>query len=217
MAETSRQLVGLLAEPGRLRVVAALALGARSPSDVVRASGLDPRAVAAALRRLEAGGLVSTVDGELRLNEGRFGEAARAEAPPRPVEQHGVTDPATAAVLRSFLRDGRLVQIPVAQGKRRTVLRHIVAVFEPGVRYPEQQVNAMLRGWYPDHAALRRYLVDEQLLAREAGEYWRIGGPVDVEPGDGEPGGAAPGGAAPGGAAPGGAGPGDAGPGDAER
>ena len=181
MADTSRQLVGLLAEPDRLRVVAALALGAHSLTEVVRATGLDPRAAAAALRRLESGGLVSSMDGELRLDEGRFAAAARAEAPPRQVEDHGVTDPATAAVLRSFLRDGRLVQIPAAHGKRRTVLQHIAAVFEQGVRYPERQVNAMLRAWYPDHAALRRYLVDEHLLAREPGEYWRVGGWEDPD------------------------------------
>jgi hypothetical protein len=58
------------------------------------------------------------------------------------------------------------------------VLEHIAALFEPGVRYPEREVDAILRAWHPDHAALRRYLVDEQLLARDAGEYWRIGGPV---------------------------------------
>jgi Uncharacterized protein conserved in bacteria (DUF2087) len=31
-----------------------------------------------------------------------------------------------------------------------------------------------------DHATLRRYLVDHQLLAREGDEYWRSGGWVDV-------------------------------------
>jgi len=160
--------------------VSALALGARTPSEVVRASGLDPRAVGAALRRLESGGLVSTVDGELRLHREQFGEAARAETPPRPVEDHGVSDPAAAAVLRAFVRDGRLTSFPSAQGKRRVVLEHIVTAFEPGVRYPEREVDAMLRGWHPDYASLRRYLVDERLLDREAGEYWRIGGWVDV-------------------------------------
>jgi hypothetical protein len=30
-----------------------------------------------------------------------------------------------------------------------------------------------------DTAALRRYLVDEDLLARERGEYWRAGGTFD--------------------------------------
>jgi hypothetical protein len=31
---------------------------------------------------------------------------------------------------------------------------------------------------HPDYAALRRYLVDEELMDRAGGEYWRIGGPV---------------------------------------
>jgi ADP-ribose pyrophosphatase YjhB (NUDIX family) len=184
MGDSSRQLVGLLAEPARLQVVAALTLGARSQSGIVAATGLDARTVAAACRRLEAGGLVSTVDGELRLDEAQFGEAARAEAPARPVDDYGATDPVTAAVLRGFLREGRLVRIPAAHGKRRVVLQHIAMVFEPGVRYPERQVNAMLRAWHPDYASLRRYLVDEQLLARDAGEYWRAGGWVDVEAAD---------------------------------
>lgn len=181
MAGESRRLVGLLAEPDRLRVVAALVLGAGSPTEVVEATGLEPRVVAAALRRLEAGGLVSTVAGGLRLADGQFAAAARAETPPPPVEDHGVSDPAAAAVLRAFIRDGQLTTIPAARGKRRVVLEHLASTFEPGVRYPERQVNAMLRAWYPeDHVSLRRYLVDEQLLARDAGEYWRTGGWVDV-------------------------------------
>ncbi len=38
----------------------------------------------------------------------------------------------------------------------------------------------MLAVWHPDVAALRRYLVDEGLLTREAGVYWRSGGTVEV-------------------------------------
>jgi hypothetical protein len=34
----------------------------------------------------------------------------------------------------------------------------------------------MLRAWHDDHAALRRYLVEEGLLGRANGEYWRTGG-----------------------------------------
>src|ERR671932_96107 len=80
----------------------------------------------------------------------------------------------------SFFRGGRLVSIPAQASKRRIVLEHLVRVFEPGVRYPEREVNALLAVWHPDHAALRRYLVDEGLLSREAGLYWRSGGYVDV-------------------------------------
>ena len=50
--------------------------------------------------------------------------------------------------------------------------------FEPGERYTERQVNAILARRHPDTATLRRYLVDEDLLDRAGGEYWRIGGTV---------------------------------------
>jgi hypothetical protein len=83
-------------------------------------------------------------------------------------------------VLRTFIVDGRIPHLPSAWAKRRIVLEHIVTVFEPGVRYPEKEVNAILRAWHDDHAALRRYLVDEGLLDRAEGLYWRSGGYVEV-------------------------------------
>ncbi|MFB9239873.1 DUF2087 domain-containing protein [Plantactinospora siamensis] len=84
-------------------------------------------------------------------------------------------------VLRTFLPDGRLVSMPARAGKRRVLLEHIVTFFEPGVRYPESEVNLKLRAIYPaDWVALRRYLVDERLLDRADGLYWRIGGYVEV-------------------------------------
>jgi hypothetical protein len=60
------------------------------------------------------------------------------------------------------------------------VLGRIALEFEPGVRYDEPTVNAVVGRFHADHAALRRYLVDEGLLSREGGEYWRTGGPVEV-------------------------------------
>ncbi len=61
---TPDTLVGLLAEPERLRVVAALVLGARTPSELIDATGLDQCAVGRALQRLETGGLItSAADG----------------------------------------------------------------------------------------------------------------------------------------------------------
>lgn len=170
-------LVGLLAEPERLRVVAALALGAEKFDKVLRLSGLDARSAAQALRRLESGGLVSTVDSTIILHAELFGQAARVAAPEP--DDHGVGDPAEAAVLRAFLRDGRLVQIPSAYGKLQIVLHHLVMVFEPGIRYAEREVNVLLSTFHPDYAALRRYLVDEGLLSRDAGVYWRTGGWID--------------------------------------
>ena len=174
-------LLGLLAEPERLRVVAALALGATDVAEVARVAGLPPRPAYRALRRLEAGGLVALGDdGRAVLTPERLKEVVRAAVPEEPAEDVGDVDPGSAAVLRAFLRDGRLARIPAARAKRLVVLDHLARVFEPGVRYPERDVNALLRAFHPDVAALRRHLVDEGLLSRGGGEYWRSGGPVDV-------------------------------------
>jgi hypothetical protein len=175
-------LCGQLAEPDRLRVFAAVVLGAAAPADVAKATGLPVRAVMAALRRLEQGGLVAaSAGGGLVAATAAFKDAVREhgthEAPAEPMDPDRQRD----AVLRTFIVDGRIPQLPSAWAKRRVVLEHIVLAFEPGVKYPEKEVNAILRAWHDDYAALRRYLVDEGLLDREnGGEYWRAGGPVDV-------------------------------------
>ena len=173
-------LVGLLADPTRLKVVAALALGAGTLEEVAEASGLPLKDVALAARRLARAGLVRRDGTELELYASRFAEVARAAAEAAPPPERLSDDPAEDAVLSAFVRDGRLVSIPAQQSKRRIVLEHLVRVFDPGVRYPEREVNALLSVWHADYAALRRYLVDEGLLSRDAGEYWRTGGYVDV-------------------------------------
>jgi hypothetical protein len=173
-------IVGLLADEARLRVVAALALGAGTLEDVADASGLPLKDVALAARRLARAGLVERDGHTLALHTEFFGAAARAAAEAAPVPEPLSGDRAEAAVLAKFVRDGRLTSIPVQLSKRIVVLQHLARMFEPGVRYPEREVNALLAVWHPDVAALRRYLVDEGLLTREAGVYWRTGGYVDV-------------------------------------
>ena len=173
-------IVGLLADPVRLKVVAALALGAGTLEEVAEAAELPLKDVAFAARRLSRAGLVQRDGRTLALRTDVFGAAARAAAAAAPPPEPLSADPAEDAVLSAFVRDGRLVSVPTQQSKRRVVLEHLVRTFEAGVRYPEREVNALLAVWHPDVAALRRYLVDEGLLTREAGVYWRSGGWVDV-------------------------------------
>ena len=80
--------------------------------------------------------------------------------------------------LRVFVRRGRIQTMPAKQSRRRLLLDKIAQGFEPGVRYPERRVSEFLGAMYADYAALRRYLVDEELLSRAGGEYWRSGGTV---------------------------------------
>jgi hypothetical protein len=86
-----------------------------------------------------------------------------------------------ARVLTTFFSGSRLTGIPEKRSRRRVVLERLVQEFQPGVRYQEREVNFTLQLFHPDFAALRRYLVDEGLMARERGEYWRTGGRVDTD------------------------------------
>lgn len=81
--------------------------------------------------------------------------------------------PEEEKILDTFVQDGRLVRMPARQGKRLVILRWLVERFDPGVLYPERQVNQMLQQVDPDYAALRRYLVDAGLMQRDQGVYWR--------------------------------------------
>jgi hypothetical protein len=109
-------------------------------------------------------------------------------------------------VLRSFMgADGRLHTIPskflrgspprrapfarsaptrgsagLKHAKLLVVLDRLAPEFEPGQKYAEPEVNEVLQRFHPDHAALRRYLVENDFLTREDGSYWRSGGTFEV-------------------------------------
>jgi hypothetical protein len=85
-----------------------------------------------------------------------------------------------AELVARFIQDGRLVIMPTKRSKLLLVLDHLAQEFELGRTYPEPEVNAVLEGYHSDYAALRRYLVDEGFMTREAGVYWRTGGTVSV-------------------------------------
>jgi hypothetical protein len=180
-----RELLALLAEPDRLRAVAAVALGATTLAEVAERAGLEPRAAARALSRLIAGGLL---DGEAGKGYRVRTEALRRAAIPPPGEASQDEEPGDA-VLRRFISKGRLLAMPAARGKRLVVLDHLAGLFEPGRRYPEPEVNERLKRYHPDYAMVRRYLVDDGFLDREdepalsgartVKVYWRTGGSVD--------------------------------------
>ena len=83
-------------------------------------------------------------------------------------------------VLRAFIdAHGRLSSIPTKLSKRLVVLDIIAQEFEIGELYTEAQVKEVLVRFHPDHAALRRHLVENEFMERRDGTYWRAGGTVD--------------------------------------
>ncbi|GAA1565282.1 hypothetical protein GCM10009804_22470 [Kribbella hippodromi] len=164
------QLCGLLAEPSRLRTYSAIVLGATTPEQIAGRAGLPAPVVTKALQRLTKGGLIAASRDGFSADEDAFKDAVREGRPERvPLDP----DPARDNVLKSFIRDGRLTHFPTFPEKLRVVLEYLVLSFETGRAYPETEVNEILNRWHPDHAALRRELVDARLLNRENSVYTR--------------------------------------------
>ena len=163
-------LIGLLADEDRLRVFSAVALGARTVDEIAERTGLDVTDVQAALPRLVGAGLLGQDDGlHVALDELR--DAARR----RPERERGAADatPAEQRVLRNFVVDGRLVRLPARHAQKQSVLGYVARRFDESRSDEEREVNELLRDFHDDTASLRRYLVDEGLLEREAGVYRR--------------------------------------------
>ncbi|MFJ5561773.1 DUF2087 domain-containing protein [Streptomyces sp. NPDC093250] len=174
---TTEAVVGLLAEPVRLRVFSAVTLGATTLPEVVETAGASPKEAAVALRRLTDGGLVEQTSDGLRSRYEEFKKIARTVRPERSSEEYGSGDERTEVLLRTFVRDGRLVRLPAQFRRREVLLRYFVRrSFDPGVIYPEKTVNDKLREWCDggetDHVTIRRYLIDLCLLGREDNQYW---------------------------------------------
>jgi hypothetical protein len=183
MAETPDDILRALADPERLAIAGALALGPRDATQLAASLGVSIARVRRHLNRLSSAGVVRAQEDRrtYRLDAGTLRAAAEEVGPPREAGLAlGAANEDEEAVLRSYFRGGTLREIPAKASKRRIVLERIAVEFDPGVRYSESEVNAVVGRFHPDHAALRRYLVDDGFLSRERGVYWRTGGRVDV-------------------------------------
>ena len=180
LALDAGRLVGLLADDDRRRVFAAVELGATTLAAVASQAGLPVARAAKALSALAGAGLVVAGDGGGLYVVGAAFRIAARDALARPSsDEHADRPDEVRRVFDAFVRAGRLLQIPTSRPKRLVLLDWLAQDFEPGCRYSDPKVNMILGKRHPDTAALRRYLVDEGLLDRAGGQYWRSGGTVD--------------------------------------
>jgi biotin operon repressor len=183
MAETPDEILRALADPERLAIAGALAREPHTAAALAETLEMAITRVRKHLNRLTTTGVVRLEPDRrtYRLDPETLRWAAGQVGPPREAGMAlGAANDDEESVLRTFFRDGRLTEIPAKESKRRIVLERIAIEFEPGVRYPEREVNAIVGRFFNDHASIRRYLVDGGFLDREHGEYWRTGGRVEV-------------------------------------
>lgn len=171
--------VKAMASVERLRIIGVLTRGRATQAEIADQLHLPVRDVYDNLAFLTHVGVIHEEDGVYDLDEkaieafsrGQF-EGKRRSYEPGQEEPEDVRK-----VLKSFLNaDGSLKQIPPLGNKLLIVLNFIVDAFEFDANYNEKEVNTVLRRFHPDTAALRRYLVDNNLMDRvgDGTRYWRV-------------------------------------------
>jgi len=178
--ERAAHFLKTLANETRLRIVGCLSLGPLTRSELSTRLGLRLEEAARHVRMLCVAGLivedVSRATPELRLETAwlRAGnDLTKIFA--RTAGAHGGGEPESAEskILAAFVREDRIVRIPVAVKKQLVLLRWLVERFDEEREYPEREVNAILKDAHPDFAALRRMLVDHGFMRRDHGIYRR--------------------------------------------
>jgi hypothetical protein len=160
----------------RLRIAGLLVNESLTPGQVAERLGMPIKEATNHLGYLAHWGYLKNVANTYQLDKETWTALSRQvleNSRPRSKAEDFEGEAFERKVLKDFISpDGRLVAVPTQQKKRLVIMHYIVQVFEPGARYPEKQVNELLKRYNPDTASLRRYLVDDGLLQRESGIYW---------------------------------------------
>ena len=171
--------VKAMASADRLRIIGVLVRGHATQAEIAEQLHLPIRDVFNHLSFLAHVGVVSESDGFYDLDEkaiesfarGQFEGKRESFVPPQNQQEDA------RKVLKNYLNaDGTLKQIPTSGSKLLIILNFIVDAFEFDANHTEKEVNTILRRFHVDTATLRRYLVDNGLMARESDgtKYWRV-------------------------------------------
>jgi ribosomal-protein-alanine N-acetyltransferase len=171
----------LCLDPVRLAALGEAAAGTLTPEVLMAAMGVKRREALQAIADLRLGGLIDSEDRLVRSGLRSIAVTLPRPAPASATITAGEWSSDELKILGVFFSGDRLREIPAQQAKRRIVLERIAQEFELGIRYDEKTVSEQLARYNEDYAALRRYLVDERILSRADGIYWRTGGrfPLD--------------------------------------
>ncbi len=173
-----------LADPNRLKIVGLLAQQPYTVEQLAALLDVGSPTVSHHLRKLAKVGLVEAkAEGYYSVYSLRIDKLQ--EQAKLLLGENGLGDLAESVDLSAFDHKvlgtftdetGAITAFPVQQKKYLVLLRHVLSAFEPGVRYPEREVNERLRRFSADTARLRRSLVEHGLMAREGGggAYWRL-------------------------------------------
>ena len=171
--EHATRLLQALADPTRLRLVAALLEQPACVEELAERLGLSAPTISHHLGRLDQAGLLNRRREQYyTVCEARPGPLARtlrelvATAADQPGAEEARQHLLRQRLLATFFDNGRLRQLPAQRKKRRVVLAAFAADFAPDRDYAEPEVNEIIARRFADYCTIRRELVDDRLLSR---------------------------------------------------
>jgi biotin operon repressor len=167
-----------LADPTRLRLVAAMVDRPRCGQDLAAETGVSAGTVSHHLKVLARSGLLIETRQPpytfFQLDLPALQRALQAVTSPKRVRELATTaevDDDTRDVLRAFFDGPRLVSVPVQRRKKDIVLDEVLRRLPRRREYKEPELNRFIEVIHPDFCTIRRELVMGGWMERDAGIY----------------------------------------------
>ena len=182
MTETEAiRLFKCLADKSRLQILKSLALEDMYVERLAERLGISAPTVSFHLKKLADAGAVTSYKSQYymmySLNKDVF-ETSMLEIIREKSDEAEIQAQRDAEyrkkVIDAFFEYGKLKSIPSQRKKERIVLEVIADAFEYDRIYTEREVNIIIADFFDDFCTIRRDMISENLLDRDAGKYWRV-------------------------------------------
>ena len=182
MTETEAiSLFKCLADKSRLQILKSLALEDMYVERLAERLGISAPTVSFHLKKLADAGAVTSYKSQYymmySLNKDIF-ETSMLEIIREKSDEAEIQAQRDAEyrkkVIDAFFEYGKLKSIPSQRKKERIVLEVIADAFEYDRIYTEREVNIIIADFFDDFCTIRRDMISENLLDRDAGKYWRV-------------------------------------------
>jgi len=180
MFDNSIMIFKCLADKSRLRIINNLLSEPMYVELLAERLDLTPSTVSFHLKKLEACKLVTSkkdqyyviyevnkdVLNETLLSLVESGEKNKVEWDERQQEYR-------KKIINTFIKNGKLISIPVQRKKEKIILEEILKSFEHNREYKEREVNIIIADYHDDFCTIRRDMISEGMFTRDKGIYIR--------------------------------------------